>query len=296
MQDPLIAEFRPPQRRRVAREVLGAVLSLVAGGAVLFAASLVWLPRAIRYRISGGVLTVEARYSVITERRQVALDAVESVKAVKLRGGRRTHGTAMPGFCVGSFSYPGVGEVWQATNCSSSALLVRGRGMERPLVVTPADRRAFLDALAAGGELAAAPTPVRDGEGMTIIRSVAALAVAGLPFLPVLFFLAPGRLRYTVRPGELEVAGLVRRRRWPLAGTTVRRLRPTAAFRLMGTAVPGYYIGLFRMAGATVWVAGTHLDEGVLVESSRPVFVTPTDVDGFLAALAQAGAVRGPAA
>ena len=296
VQGPLIAEFRPPRRRSVGRAVLGAVLSLVAGGAVLFAASLVWLPRAITYRISSGVLTVEARYSVITERRQVALDAVESVEAVKLRGGRRTSGTAMPGFCVGSFSYPGVGEVWQATNCSSSALLVRGRGMKRPLVVTPADRRTFRDALAAGGELTAAPTPVRDGEGMTIIRWMAALAVAGLPFLPALFFLAPGRLRYTVRPGELEVAGLVRRRRWPLAGTTVRRLRPASAFRLMGTAVPGYYIGLFRMAGATVRVAATHLDEGVLVESSRPVFVTPEDVDGFLAALAQAGAVRGPAA
>lgn len=291
-----IAEFRPPRRRAVARAVLGGLLSLLAGGGVLFSASLFWLPRTITYRIEGGVLTVQARYSVITERRQVALAEVEGVEAVRLRGGRRTHGTAMPGFCVGAYTYEGVGKVWQATNCSSAALVVRGRGLDRPLVVTPADRRAFHDAVASGAELTAAPTPVAPGEGMTIIRWALALAAAGLPFLPALFFVAPNRLRYIVRPGELEVAGLVRRRRWPLAAVTVRRFHPGSAFRLMGTAVPGYYIGLFRMAGTTVRVAATHLQEGVLVEAQRRVFVSPEDVDGFLAALEQAGAVRGPSA
>ncbi len=296
MRSPLIYEFRPPGRRPVARAVLGAVLSLLAGGAVLFAASLFWLPRTISYRIEGAVLTIEARYSVITERREMTLDDVESVEAVRLRGGRRTHGAAMPGFCVGTFTYDGVGKVWQATNCSPAALVLRGRGLDRPLVVTPADRRAFREAVASGTELTTAPTPVAAGEGMAIIRWALILALAGLPFLPALFFVAPARLRYLVRPGELEVAGLVRRRRWEVAGVTVRRLRPTAAFRLMGTAVPGYYIGLFRMAGATVRVAATQLEEGVLVEARRRVFVTPADVDGFLAALEHAGAVRGPSA
>jgi len=288
-----IAEFRPPRRRPVGRAVLGALVFLVAGGVVFFAASLFWLPRTISYRIDDAVLTVEARYSVITERRRVALAEVERVEAVKLRGGKRLHGLAMPGFCVGTFSYDGVGRVWQATNCGPAALVVHGRGLDRPVVLTPPDRRAFLDAMAAGAELHATPAPVEAGEGMAIFRWALALALAGLPFLSALFFVAPGRLRYLVRPGELEVAGLVRRR-WPLAGVTVRRFRPTAAFRLMGTAVPGYYIGLFRMAGATVRVAATHLEEGVLVEAHPRLFVTPAEVDAFLAALEEAGAVRGP--
>jgi hypothetical protein len=296
VQGAFLAEFRPPRRRPVGRAVLGAVLCLVAGGGVLFAASLFWLPRTISYRIEDGVLTVEARYSVITQRRRVALTDVEQVEAVKLRGGRRLNGTAMPGFCVGTFSYQGVGKVWQATNCSPAALVVRARGLEVPVVVTPPNRRAFVEAMSARDPWAVTPAPVKAGEGMAIIRWALALAVAGLPFLPALLFLAPGRLRYTVRPGELEVAGLVRRRRWPLAGVAVRRFRPTAVFRLMGTAVPGYYIGLFRMAGTTVRVAATHLEEGVLVEGRRPLFVTPADVDGFLAALQQAGAVVGSSA
>ncbi len=263
---------------------------------MLFAASLFWLPRTISYRLENAVLTVEARYSVITERRRVALAEVERVEAVKLRGGKRLHGTAMPGFCVGTFSYDGLGRVWQATNCGPAALVVHGRGLDRPVVLTPPDRRAFLDAMAAGNEFRASPAPVEAGEGMAIIRWALALALAGLPLLPALFFIAPGRLRYLVRPGELEVAGLLRRRRWPLAGVTVRRFRPTKTFRLMGTAVPGYYIGLFRMAGTTVRVAATHLEEGVLVETHPRLFVTPAEVDAFLAALEEAGAVRGPSA
>ncbi len=296
MASPFIAEFRPPRRRPVGRVVLGVTVTLLAGSAVLFSASLFWLPRTISYRVEGAELTVEARYSVITERRRVALADVENVEAVKLRGGRRKHGTAMPGFCVGTFSYDGLGTVWQATNCSPAALVVRARGLEVPVVVTPPDRRAFLAAMGGGGPLSVAPRPVPAGEGMAIIRWTLALAVAGLPLLLAFLFIAPGRLRYVVRAGELEVAGLVRRRRWPLAGVTVRRFRPPSAFRLMGTALPGYYIGLFRMGGATVRVAATHLEEGVLVEGRDSVFLTPADVDGFLAALEQGGARRGPSA
>lgn len=278
-----------------ARAVLGGLVSIVAGGGVLFAASLFWLPRSIVYRIADGTLTVQARYSVITEARQVALGDGVDVESVRLRGGRRNHGTAMPGFCVGSFSYEGIGAVWQATNCSTLALVVRSPQLDRPLVITPPDRKAFRQAMAIGTELVVSPIAVTAGDGLAIARWALAAAALGLPSLFVLFFISPGRLRYLVRPGELEVAGLLRRRRWPLAGVTVRRFRPSAALRLMGTAMPGYYVGLFRMGGATVRVAATHLNEGVLVEGSRSVFVTPEDVDEFLAALQQAGAVPGPA-
>lgn len=279
----------------MARAVLGGVMVLVVGGGVFFAASLFWLPRSITYRIAAGVLTVEARYSLITERRQLPLAQLEGIEKVRLQGGRRHFGTALPGFCVGVFSYEGVGKVWQATNCAGVAFLVRGRGLEMPLLITPAQPGPLREALASGGELTAAPAPVPPGDGMAIARWLLALGVVGVPWLAALCFLAPARLRYRVRPGELEVAGMVTRRRWPLAGVIVRRFRPSSAIRLMGTALPGYFIGLFRMAGTTVRVAGTHLGEGVLVEGPRRVFVTPADPEAFLAALEQAGAVRGAA-
>ncbi len=262
---------------------------------MLLAASLFWLPRTITYRIAGGTLTVQARYSVITEQRQVALAEVSNVEEVRLRGGRRTHATALPGFCVGSFTYDGIGAVWQATNCSTVALVVRAPKLNRPLVITPPDRKAFRQAMADGNELVVAPTAVAAGDGLAIAAWVAAAGVLGIPALLVLFFISPNRLRYVVRTGELEVAGLLRRRRWPLTGVTARRFRPSSTFRLMGTAVPGYYVGLFRMGGARVYVAATHLGEGVLVEGARGLFVTPPDVDEFLAVLQQAGAVPGPA-
>lgn len=293
---PWIAEFRPPRRRVVARAVLGCLVSVVAGGGVLFGASLFWLPRTITYRIADGALTVEARYSVVTERRQVALADVVNVGAVRLGSGRRTFGMAMPGFCVGSYTYAGVGAVWQATNCSTLAVVVRSPRLDRPLVITPPDRKGFRQAMASGTELVVSPIAVAAGDGLAIARWALAAAALGIPSLFVLFFISPGRLRYLVRPGELEVAGLLRRRRLPLTGVTVRRVRPSSVFRLMGTAVPGYYHGLFRMGGATVRVAATHLNEGVLVEGNRGVFVTPEDVDEFLAVLRQAGAVLGPAA
>lgn len=295
METGAFALFRPPRRQERARALVGGLVSVVGGGAVLFSASLFFLPRTITYRIEDGMLTAAARYSVITERRQVALAEVESVEPVRLGGsGRRTFGTAMPGFCVGEFSTAQLGKVWLATNCSQSVVVVRGRGLDRPLVLSPRDRQAFLQAMASGTNFFTRPAPVAPGEGITIVQGVLALALVGLPFLAGLFFLAPGRLRYLVWPGELEVAGLVRRRRWRLSGTLVRRYRPDSAFRLIGTALPGYYIGLFRMGGETVRVAATHLGEGVLVDGPRRAFLTPEDVDAFLTALEQAGAVRAP--
>ncbi len=75
----------------------------------------------------------------MTGHRRIPLADIASVQDVELEGGRRTMGTALPGYCVGRFRYANVGAVWQATDCSRRALLLQARGQDLPVLVTPPD-------------------------------------------------------------------------------------------------------------------------------------------------------------
>ena len=65
---------------------------------------------------------------------------------------------------------------------------------------------------------------------------------------------------------------------------------PGTAIRLGGTALPGYYAGLFRADGRNVWMYATADRDGIAIDSDRLVWVTPLDNAAFLAALRAAGA------
>jgi PH (Pleckstrin Homology) domain-containing protein len=283
--------FLPVRASRGARAALVA-LGVVTMLPVLLATSLVWMPTVLSYEIRDRTLVVHARAGILSHGRSLALDRVEEAREIRLHDGTRTAGTGMPGFCAGRFSYPELGAVWQATTCTSRVVLLRARGESRPLLLSPERPAEFIEALRAGapgvfGAPASGPAPTW--------WSVLLVVLAVLPFPTLaLFFVAPKRLRYRVDGTTLEVRTLLRTLRFPLRGARARVCREGLGLRLFGVGLPGYSTGWFRLAGKTTR-AYASAREGVLIENGRRLFVTPADIDGFLAALSQAGVAVDPA-
>ncbi len=263
----------------------GLVLAVVAALGVLED------PR-ITYRIAAGELTVRGGWP--NGRRTVALARVAAVREVDLGDGWRTFGTGAPGLCTGDWSYPRLGPVCQVTDCSDRALLLVRDDGERPIAITPADPAAFTAALAARADGVFEPPAQPEAAwrwigallftGPLVLWSIAAYAILG-----------PRRLRYGVGGGDLVVRGALRTRRYALAGRTARRGDATAWLRLFGTSLPGFHVGLFRQKGFNARLAATRLDDGVHLDGRPALFVSPADVDGFLAALRENGAAVVPA-
>ena len=105
-----------------------------------------------------------------------------------------------------------------------------------------------------------------------------------------IFFVAPGRLRYRVVSGGLEVATLLGVKSFPTAGCTARSHRPRVGMRLWGTGAPGYYTGTYRVDGANTKLYTTSIEEGVLIEGPGVrVFVNPENEAAFLDAIRSTG-------
>jgi len=286
----LARTFNPVVVGGAGRVVVGVLLLLLVGVAGVAVPAIVWLPRAIRYEVSGDSLRVMLRAGYWRTGRQVPLAAITRALPVELGRGRRRVGTSMPGYCVGSFEIDGLGPVWLATSCGSAAVLVEAAGQPKPIVISPADRGAFLAALGARTPAVFEPPPGRPMPGWTGIKVLAFAPLLLLPLLVATFFVAPGRMRYEVGQGELTVRTLLGPRRFPLAGATARRCTPARIFKVAGSAMPGYYTGRFRLDGGPARVYATRLKDGILVEGTARVFVTPADPMGFLAELHHHGA------
>jgi hypothetical protein len=270
--------------------VLGTVLTLLALPAALIGASLLWLPHSITYLTGPEDVTVTLDRGVWKTERVFPRERIATAQEVTLPAGSRRAGTSLPGYCAGRFYYPGVGSVWQATNCSRRAVLVVLSRPDEKVVLTPADARGFLAALEGGERMAFRPEEVRPRFSWLAVKLLIAAPVPLVLLLPAVFFVAPGKLRYAVGQGMLEVQTLFVRRRFALAGSTARRYRPGGAFKRAGSAFPGYYTGSFSLDGTSSKVFATTLKEGVLLEGERRVFVTPEEPEQFLAALAEHGA------
>ncbi len=215
-------------------------------------------------------------------------DITRSQRAVP-QGGIREMGAGMPGYCVGRFRYPNLGSVWQATNCSTNALLIEARGEPLPILLTPPDPTAFESALRAKQ-----PMHVIAGQAdMTImflpIGIGAVVMVLGLGLILSLTFLAPTKIRYRVEPGRFEVRTMFLRKSWPTVGMRARLHHPKMGRKLFGTGMPGYRTGWFKVDDERTLVYAT-AREGVLIEGPARVFVTPDEPRVFLDALRQAGA------
>jgi len=283
-------EFRPPASGARFRFWL-AVAVAVAGIVPLVAVgSLVWTPVQVEYVVADGVLTISPGGWFDGERR-VEVGLVASVRPVDAVRGRRRVGTVMPGYCVGRFHYESLGTVWQATDCGREAVLLEVRGEDLPWLVTPPRRADFIARLSAGGGYSAR-LPIAPRGWFHV--AMAALVLAGVTTLAAVIALlkaGPSRLVYLVGDGRLEVRTLFTRREWNAAELHAHRHSPRRWLRLMGSSVPGYHTGLFRLDGARTRVYAAHRGEGVLLEGAERVFLTPEDADAFLAALHAHGTV-----
>jgi hypothetical protein len=282
-------EFRPPVRPSLFRSVFSGVVALmlvVSAAAMLVLAS---SSNQVTYAIAGGTLMVDSG-SHFDGARTIPLTLVHDRRVVALAGGRRTCGTVMAGYCTGRWTYPELGTVWQAGNCSSQGVLITTLDGDLPVVVTPPDPEAFVAGLDARSDLTIA-LPAADAAGLRIFLAAAAvfsLLMAAL--LVSLLLLGPGRMVYGVGEGRLEVRTLFGRRSWSLHGLRARPHVPRVTLRLAGTAAPGYYTGLYRVDGSNTRIYATDLKSGVLVEGPARVYLSPENVAGFLDALRAAGA------
>lgn len=281
-------ELRPPVHKRTARLVLAIVFPLIAVvplGAL--AAVLIGMSPA-RYVIASGKLVVESG-DLFAGRREVRLADLTESRAVTLRGGRRSAGTALPGYCGGRFTYPELGTVWQVTDCRASAVLLRAQGESLPIVLTPPDREAFLDHLRKGEDTSFTFPPPEMGPLRLVIGFAAAAGISTTVIVSVLLVIGPSRMRYRVGDGMFEVVTLFSRKRWPTAGARARGYTPVKLGRIAGTAAPGYYTGLYRESGQSTRVYATEIDRVVLFEGPARVIVSPEDRVALLRALEEEG-------
>jgi hypothetical protein len=285
--DPMV--FRPPRLKRGLQLALGLPLSLLVVLPTLFAAWLVWTPQVVELRIEEGWLHVTTAPAPISRRHAFDLTTIVAVDEVRVSRGRRIAGTGLPGYCVGIFSYPEIGRVWQATDCSRDVLVLR-RANDNPVVLTPPDRERFRAALENGAGYHESQPPPETGSGWLMLKLMILLTPLLGILVPVIFFVAPGRLRYRVISGGLEIITLLGVRRFATAGCTARQHRPRVGMKLWGTGAPGYYTGTFRVDGANTKLYTTSIKEGVLIEGPGVrVFINPEDDAGFLHAIRTMG-------
>jgi hypothetical protein len=285
--------FSPPRLRRGWQLVIGLPLSALVLLPTLFAVWLVWTPQVVELSVDEGWLQVRTAPAPISRHHSFDLATVISVEETRLGRGRRTAGTALPGYCVGNFSYDGLGSVWQATDCSPDVLVLR-RSDDKPVVLTPPDRERFRAAVAAGRGYDERQPPPDAGKGWNFVKLITVLApLAGL-VVPVVFLVAPGRLRYRVISGGLEIMTMLGTRRFATAGCTARHHQPRVGLRLWGTGAPGYYTGTFRVDGSNTKLYTTSVKEGVLIEGPGVrVFVNPENEAAFLHAMHTFGGATG---
>lgn len=251
--------------------------------------SLFWGGQKIEYSIADERIQVRAESGVFSDSIEMPLADLAEIRPVILSGGSRSWGVGMPGFCVGRFYYEGLGNVWQATNCQDAVLALIFPKEEQTILVSPEDQgqlRRVLQRHETGRFRAA---PVSPGG----IWRVAQYVVLGLPVLflalAVILILGPRRLGYRLSSGWLEVQLALYRRHFPLEDLTVRRQAPEVGLRILGTGVPGYYTGLFRVQGEKTRVFASSFAEGLLLEGRERIFLNPADPQSFIARLVDLG-------
>jgi hypothetical protein len=283
-----VREFRAPVRSSVVRTLIAVVLPLVVTVPMVGLAAVASGMSPASYTIGDGALVVQSG-DFFSGSRRVALGDVTDARVVTLHGGRRTAGTALPGFCAGRFTYPDLGAVWQVTNCGSRAVLVQARGEERPIVISPPDAEAFLDHLGSGQATQVTLPPPDTTLLKALLCALLLVGIVGPLMVSALMILGPSRMRYLVGDGMLEVETLFGRKRWPTRGARAKGHTPSKLWRVGGTGAPGYYTGLFRESGQTTRVYATDVTRVVLFEGPARVILSPEDRVAFLRALEEEG-------
>jgi hypothetical protein len=241
-----------------------------------------------RYEVTASALRVDSG-SRFDGAREVPLASIREVSQATLRGGRRTRGSALPGYCAGVWTFPDVGEVWLAGDCNPRGLLVRADGEARPIAITPRDPDAFAVAIREHTpRIEALPAP--DMSTMHLILTAPIVLVSlTVVFVFMLAWIGPGRMSYVVDGDMLRIRTLFSKSEWPLASLSARVYRPSRMWRVAGTAMPGYYTGRYRSEGTGLRVYATDVERGVLLTGRDNIYVNPSDEPGFFDALREAG-------
>lgn len=290
MSDQSAREFVPvASSRKVARLCFAGSMALLVLLLGWLGGGYLW-PGTLRYEVTTENLVVTTGRSLAYDVTTIPLGRIFESSSVVLRNGTLHFGKEKPEFCVGYFHYPTQGEVYLATNCGESGVLIRGGGLTTALVVSPAEPEKLMFAIRNHQPGVFAPPPRQFASYAGWLLLYFLILLVGTGALLTTFVIGPARLRYRVLPGELEIASLGKPFRVPLAGARVRRHRPLLGERMSGIVLPGYIVGSFQYDSAPTTVLASAKEEGVLYEGEGRVFMTPADIDGLLAALEAAGA------
>lgn len=254
----------------------------------------VFSPHHVLYRMDESTVVVEADAGRWHQGTAFDRADIREAREVRLTGGRRTNGTAIAGYCQGSWRYDTLGAVWQATTCGADAVAIEVSGRDpQTVVLTPADRAGFLAALATPGSVSDwDPAPAEESLGFLWVLPVVMLAGVGTLVLVVMKIARP--LVYEIDGSELVVPAHFSPVRVPLAGATVKAEALGWAWRVAGSALPGFYLGLFARKEGRFHAAATDRKDGLFVEGGgKRVYVSPADPAAFVAALEAVGARRG---
>ncbi|MBZ5587240.1 MAG: PH domain-containing protein [Acidobacteriia bacterium] len=245
----------------------------------------------IRYDVDSSKVTISSSLGSSHEEKTISLARITTARSELLRDRSLRFGTEKPGYCVGFFAYPRLGEVFQITDCSELGVLLISSGEASPVVITPTDPDGFLKALSAGRPATFEPPGKRTASWWLTLATVFAILFVVALVLATVFFIAPARLSYAVGGGTLTITTLFGRRTMPLAGTRAMPHRSLLGQRLSGVPLPGYQVGSWMLDSmATTVLASERGHDGVLIEGDGRFFVNPHDREGFLAALAGEGA------
>jgi len=215
-------------------------------------------------------------------------------RPVQLQRGKRRVGTAMPGYCAGRFSFPTLGSVDLASDCRRNAVALHLKDSSRPLVLTPGDRNTFLSALAGEGRYAEVFHPGADASpGWKVLKTVFALILLPAFAIPIIFFVSPAKLRYEVQQGSVEIHTLIGVRRFSIDNCFAQLYCPQSSMKTIGSSLPGYHAGKFRVDGISTRVYATDLTQGVLIEGpDLRLFLNPEEPRAFLEALRSFGNIE----
>ncbi|PTA67918.1 hypothetical protein C8263_10775 [Deinococcus arcticus] len=246
------------------------VLPLLVVPALTLGPVLLGLPA---YHVQGGQITARSLGA------RTVIPAGTPVERRPVTLGRKSVGSALPGYAVGLFRTDlGRAQVFSDGSQGAAALVFATRP---PTVLTPADPDALLRAWRAGETAAFRPAqPARPGWEALLL----------LPLLPLVVFLySRPRVRYLLDGDTLVVKTAGSTTRFPRTGTRATLTTAPLGLRLFGTALPGYYSGTFGTGaipgGRVQAAAGSNRPaQALLLEAGgRTFYLTPQDPETLAA-------------
>jgi len=262
------------------------VIAFFGSGAGAF---VVWAPVGIEHHFDGQLLVVRTRLGWWSDWKRVHIAEITDATAETVRGRSRLRGTGRPGYCEGLFRYENLGKVRNATTCVASVVVLRrSRGL--PVVLSPDDPDGFIEALRTHTPGSFPTTiPAEPVTGVWLLAKIMTLSLLLVPF----FLLRIKGITYVIEDGRLKIRGPIGWSNFSLANRSARKHTPKRLIRVFGAGAPGYWAGYFRGDGGSLRVYATRRSDGVVLEGSPRIWVTPTDPDGFLEALREAGVTVG---